>query len=91
MQDLVVSINKNILKISTIDKEAQLKTAMLNVPKELVDDTRIIDPKGFSNLLEKSISQVSVLSKNKLGLNFVMEPQDIFKIRHCFKKRTGNW
>ncbi|HPD74239.1 MAG TPA: LytR C-terminal domain-containing protein [Patescibacteria group bacterium] len=88
MQDLVVSINKNILKISTIDKEAQLKTAMLNVPKELVDDTRIIDPKGFSNLLEKSISQVSVLSKNKLGLNFVMEPQDIF-LRYVTVSKNG--
>lgn len=88
MQDLVVSINKNILKISTIDKEAQLKTAVVNIPKELVDDTRIIDPKGFSNLLDQSISQVSVLSKNKLGLNFIMEPQDIF-LRYVTVSKNG--
>jgi hypothetical protein len=88
MQDLIVSINKNILKISTIDKEAQLKTAVVNIPKELVNDTRIIDPKGFSNLLDQAISQVSVLSKNKLGLNFVMEPQDIL-LRYVTVSKNG--
>ncbi len=88
MQDLVVSINKNTLKISTIDKEAQLKTAIVDVPKELVDDTRIIDPKGFSNILDRAVSQVSVLSKNKLGLNFVMEPQDIF-LRYVTVSKNG--
>ncbi len=88
MQDLVVSINKNTLRISTIDKEAQLKTAVVDIPKELVDDTRIIDPKRFSNLLDESISQVTSLSKNKLGLNFVMEPQDIF-LRYVTVSKNG--
>lgn len=88
MQDLVVSINKNTLRISTIDKEAQLKTAVVDIPKELVYDTRIIDPKRFSNLLDESISQVTSLSKNKLGLNFVMEPQDIF-LRYVTVSKNG--
>ena len=84
----VVTLNKNTLKISTIDKEAQLKTAIVDVPKELVDDTRIIDPKGFSNILDQAVSQVSVLSKNKLGLNFVMEPQDLF-LRYVTVSKNG--
>ena len=88
MQDLIVSINKNTLKISTIDKEAQLKTVVVDIPGELVDDTRIIDPKGFSRLLNESVLQVSSLPKNKLGLNFIMEPQDIF-LRYVTVSKNG--
>ncbi len=88
MQDLILSINKNTLKISTIDKEANLKTASVVIPKECVDDTRIVDPKGFSSFLEDAVSQVSSLSKNKLGLNFVMEPQDIL-LRYVTVSKNG--
>jgi len=88
MQDLILSINKNTLKISTIDKEANLKTASIIVPKEYIDDTRILDPKGFSSILEDAVSQVSSLSKNKIGLNFIMEPQDIF-LRYVTVSKNG--
>ena len=88
MQDLILSINKNTLKISTIDKEANLKTASIIVPKEYIDDTRILDPKGFSSFLEDAVSQVSSLSKNKIGLNFIMEPQDIF-LRYVTVSKNG--
>ena len=72
MQDIIVSINKNILRVSTVDKEASLKTALVDVPKDIVEDTRIIDPNGLSTILGNLISQVSSLGKSKIGLNFLI-------------------
>ena len=78
MQDLIVSINKNIIRISTIDKEATLKTVTSEVSKDYVDDTRIISPVGLSGVIDGLVSKLSILSKSKFSLNFVMEPQDVF-------------
>lgn len=88
MQDLIISLNKNTLRISTIDKEATLKTAVADIPKEIADDTRILDTAGFASILGDAVSQVSVLSKNKLSLNFVMEPQDIL-LRYVTVSKNG--
>jgi len=78
MQDLIVSINKNIIRMSTIDKEATLKTVSSEVSKDYVDDTRIINPVGLAGVFEGLISKLSILSKSKFSLNFIMEPQDVF-------------
>ena len=78
MQDLIVSLNKNVLKVSTVDKEASLKTSMTTVPAEVVDDSRIVDSGALSNILDELISQVTDLPKKQLNLNFVVEPQDVF-------------
>ncbi|MBW6441993.1 LytR C-terminal domain-containing protein [Patescibacteria group bacterium] len=88
MQDIIVSINKNILRVSTVDKEASLKTALVDVPKDIVDDTRIIDPNGLSTILDNLVSQVSSLGKSKLSLNFLIEPQDVF-LRYVTVSKNG--
>ena len=78
MQDLIISINNNILRVSTIDKEAVLKNAMVDIPKEIVDDSKILDTKGLASIIEGLISTLTPLKKNKLRLDFIMEPQDVF-------------
>jgi len=78
MQDLIISLNKNVIRLSTIDKETSLRTTLVDVSKEVADDTRIIDTAGFSLILGELIPQISSLTKNKLSLNFIMEAQDVF-------------
>ena len=89
MQDLIISINKNILKISTVDKEAILNTASIELPSEVVDSTRVINPSGFAGILDNIIPQVTSLGKNKLGLNFIMEPEDVF-LRYVTVSKNGS-
>ena len=78
MQDLLVSLNKNVIRLSTVDKNTALITALVDVPGEVANDTRITDPKAFSDILNALIPQVSTLSKNKLSLNVVLEPKDVY-------------
>lgn len=89
MQDLIVSLNKNILRLSTIDKEVNLKTASTEVPKEVADETRILNPEGLSDILNNLILQVSSLNKSKLSLNFIVEPEDIF-LRFVTVSKNGS-
>lgn len=89
MQDLIISINKNTLRVSNIDREASLRTIVAEIPKEIVDETRIIDPQGLSDILGNLIPQVSSLNKNKLSLNFLMEPQDVF-LRFITVSKNGS-
>ncbi len=89
MQDLIVSLNKNILRLSTIDKEVNLKTASVEIPKEIVDETRILNPEGLSDILNNLILQVSSLNKSKLSLNFIIEPEDIF-LRFVTVSKNGS-
>lgn len=78
MQDIFVSINKNVVRLSTVDKDACLRTTLIDVPKGVVDDTRIVNSEGLSSVLNELLPHVTTLTKNRLGLNFVIEPQDIY-------------
>ncbi len=78
MQDLIISLNRNVVRLSTVDKESSLRTTLVDVSKEIADDTRILDTLGFSRVLGDMISQISSLSKNKLSLNFIIETQDVY-------------
>ena len=88
MQDLIVSINKNLLRISTVDKEAVLKTASIEIPKEVVEETRIINPVGLAEIIDNLLPQVTSLNKSRLSLNFVMEPEDIL-LRYVTVSKNG--
>ncbi len=78
MQDLIVAINKNTIRLSTVDKDAVLKTVSSDISKDIVEDTRIISPAGLSGIVESLISKLLGSNKNKFSLSFIMEPQDIF-------------
>jgi hypothetical protein len=78
MQDIFVSINKNITRLSTVDKDASLRTTLVDVPKDVVNDSRINDPEALAGILNDLLPHVTSLSKSRLGLNFVIEPQDVY-------------
>ena len=90
MQDLIISLNKNVIRLSTVDKEASLRTTLVDISKDFADDTRIIDSIGFSQILGDLISQISTLTKNKLSLTFVMEAQDVYLRYVTVTKRSEN-
>lgn len=90
MQDLIVSLNKNVVRLSTIDKDTVLRTTLVDVPRETADDTKIVDPSSFSEILNGLIPQISSLTKNKMSLNFVVEPQDIFLRFITLSKKDGD-
>lgn len=78
MQDLIVSLNKNVVRISTVDKDTVLRTTLVDVPKEAANDTRILDSASFSKVLSGLLPQITTITKNKMSLNFVVEPQDVY-------------
>ena len=51
MQDLIISINNNILRISLIDEDAVLKSAVMEISQDIVNDSRILDPQGLSLII----------------------------------------
>lgn len=75
MLDLIVSVNKNILKISYLDKDGFHSFQQL-LTDTVAHDSRIADAYNFSQVLESLISQLTTTSKTKIRLNFVLEPQD---------------
>jgi hypothetical protein len=90
MQDLIVSLNKNVVRVSTVDKDTVLRTTLVDVPKETADDTRIINPSSFSEVLNGLIPQITSLSKSRMSLNFVVEPQDIYLRFITLSKKDGD-
>ncbi len=90
MQDLLVSLNKNVIRLSTVDKDTVLRTTLVDVPKETADDTKIIDSSSFAQILNGLIPQISSLTKNKMSLNFVVEPQDIYLRFITLSKKDGD-
>lgn len=90
MQDLLVSLNKNVVRVSTIDKDTVLRTTLVDVPKETADDTKILDSSSFAQILNGLFPQITSLTKNRMSLNFVVEPQDIFLRFITLSKKDGD-
>ena len=89
MHDLIVSVNKGALKLSTIDKNGQLKTFTCQLSAEVVDDSVILDSTAFAKILGESLSQLDSTLKNKLATNFVVEPQDVILNYVVISKNKG--
>ncbi|MFC1700478.1 hypothetical protein ACFLZ4_02460 [Patescibacteria group bacterium] len=77
MQDLIISINKNVLRLSTIDQETELRTALVDLPKGAVSDSIIKDPPKVSEGIENILGSVTEQNKQKLSLSFVMQPEEV--------------
>lgn len=77
MQDLIISINKNVLRLSTIDQETTLKTALVDISRDAVSDSIINDPKEVAQSIQSILGSVTELPKQKLSLSFVMQPEEV--------------
>lgn len=76
MQEIVVSLNKNLLKVLTLEDET-LMTTSSDMSIEVVNDSEIKDPTLFSRKLEELIQKISGKSKKNFRLTFIAEPQDV--------------
>jgi hypothetical protein len=77
MQDLIVSLNENELKISAL-KEGAFGSVVKEVSKNIVNDSRIVDQEQFATILHESITELFGKTKGKYRLNFVIEPEDTY-------------
>lgn len=76
MRDLIVSLNNNILKLTLIG-DAGVQNLNFEVPNTCVQDTKILDKEQFAELVLGQISNLTGVSKKKLNLNIVCEPNDV--------------
>src|SRR5260221_8216779 len=88
MSNLLVSLNENILKLSFSGAQG-FKTKTLEIPKEVVNDSTILDVKLFSNALKQSITEIAQ-QKNGAALNFLIEPENVILKFILVNKRDGD-
>jgi hypothetical protein len=77
MQDLFVSINENKLRISTVDVKDGFKSVTEEITQNVVQDYKIVDAGTFSGILTETVTKLTKQSRNRLLLNFILEPQDV--------------
>ncbi len=76
MQDVIVSLNGNVVKVTTLHNN-EFKNAVKEISKEVVSDSKILDIEAFSNILSEQLHNVVSSKKSKYRLNFVVEPEDM--------------
>lgn len=76
MQDLMISLNGNVLKITTL-KDGNFRFVVKDVPAEVAQDSKIIDADAFSKILDDAIKELNKDIKAKPRLNFILEPDEV--------------
>ena len=76
MQDLIVSLNGNVLKVTTL-KNGDFRFVVKDVSTEAADDSEILDAVLFVPILDEAIKELNKDTKTKSRLNFVLEPDEI--------------
>lgn len=76
MQDITISLSENILKVSTIE-DKEFKGVSADVTKGVVDDHIILNNEEFAVALKELISAVTDKNTKNLGLNILVEPNDV--------------
>jgi hypothetical protein len=77
MQDLFISVSENKLRISTVDSKLGFKSVEEDLTKNVINDYTVVDVATFTSVLGEAIAKISNQPKNRLLLNFVLEPQDV--------------
>lgn len=88
MQDIIVSVNNSVVKVTTIEKN-KLSTASKIVDATVVSGTQIANSIEFANVLGPLIALVTQQPKNRLALTFVIEPDDLLLKFITVNKRDG--
>ncbi len=76
MQDLIVSVSENTLKISTVEN-GEFKGVSASVATDVVKGHEIINIEEFTSAMRDLISTITKKGTGSLGLNFIVEPQDV--------------
>ncbi len=77
MQDLFISVNENKLRVSAVDPKTGFKSVAEDLTKNVIENYKIVDVATFSSILGETISKITKQPKNRLLLNFILEPQDV--------------
>ncbi len=77
MQDVIVSLNGNVLKVTSLFKN-EFKSSEKELSHDIVEDSKIIDVEKFSVELSQLLNNIIMTKKNNFRLNFVVEPEDMY-------------
>lgn len=89
MQDVYLSLNNNILRLTYIGKEG-LKTYSAQLAEDIVSDTKILDIQRYVDEVTKGIAQLTKISPAKLELTVITEPEDTILRFIMVNKRDGD-
>lgn len=88
MNNVIVSISENILKVSLEGKQFLATSKVIS--SEIVNDSEILNVEEFSKQLSDCIQELTNLKGNKLSLNFLVEPKNtILKFVTASKNGTN--
>ncbi|MBP7927810.1 hypothetical protein KAZ57_01545, partial [Patescibacteria group bacterium] len=76
MENIIVSFDSNLLKISYADKKGLYSTEV-NLDETIVDSSHILNEQRFAELLIEGITNLSVKPKNPV-LNFLISPENVY-------------
>lgn len=88
MNDLTLSLNQNVLKLSYLDKDG-LKTYQQEISPDVINDSKITDEKMFETVLKDSVKQLTDVSLKKTNLRILLEPDDLTMMFITVNKRDG--
>ena len=77
MQDLFISINENKLLVSTVDPKNGFKSVIEDLTDNVIQDHKIVNVATFSSILSATISKLTKQPKNRLLMNFILEPEEV--------------
>lgn len=89
MNNLTVSLNDNILKISSYDKDG-LKGLSCDISNSVATDSKILDTEAFSKSLSDSILELLGAKAKSPQINFLIEPQDVILKFITVNKKDGD-
>jgi len=89
MQDVYLSLNNNILRLTYIGKEG-LKTYSSQLAGDIVSDTKISDISRYAEEIKKGLAELTKISPSKLNLIVVTEPEDTILRFITVNKRDGD-
>jgi len=78
MSNLVISINANLLKLTSITNKGEFQAITKEIPDNLVSDGVILDIVNFSTFLDAVINEFLPKGRNNYALNFLIEPENVY-------------
>ncbi len=76
MQEISLSLNNNVLKLTVLHKGAYKKISA-HVPSDICEGSKILDQDGFNKLLNDHLNEL-VTTRSNCSLTYIVEPQNIF-------------
>jgi hypothetical protein len=89
MNNLLISLNDNILKI-TLKDELNFKGVTVELPKTAANDTQIIDTNYIARTVSETLNSTLTFKGKAPILHFLIEPQDVILKFVTVNKKNGD-